>query len=150
MSQRISPFIVLVAAAICMQFPLPSAAVDRNGDQQSLLAREHQYTQGILHGDVKSLQDVWAETFVDTSDSGKLRDKKEMLALVGSTTAPSSIDESERRIQFYGDTAIVTVRFTAKGTDHGKSYEYHGRATDVWVRMNGRWFCVAAHSSEIH
>jgi ketosteroid isomerase-like protein len=119
-----------------------------DADLQAIAERERQYTDGLLHRNFDELASVFAETYVNTSFSGQLRTKTEFLkALEADTSRISEIKESEKQTQIYGDTAIVTVKFDVQGTDEGKSFEAHGRATDVWVKLHGEWFCVAAHSS---
>jgi ketosteroid isomerase-like protein len=119
-----------------------------DADLQMIAERERQYTDGLLHRDFGELASVFAETYVNTSFSGQLRTKAEFLkALEADTSRISEIKESEKQTQIYGDTAVVTVKFDVQGTDEGKSFEAHGRATDVWVKLHGEWFCVAAHSS---
>ncbi|MGH8361818.1 MAG: nuclear transport factor 2 family protein [Gammaproteobacteria bacterium] len=118
--------------------------------RQQILQGEHAYTYGILHQDIKLLDRVFADDFLDTSVTGALRTKQQMLAIIANDPAPASLTESHRIIHIYNDSsAVVSVEFVAKGTDRDKPYTYRGRATDVWTRINGRWQCVAAHSSEI-
>lgn len=124
------------------------ATADSDATAQ-VLRRELQYTQGILHADVKSLAAVFADTFVDTSESGHIRDKQQMLKLIGNQTPPKFIRETDRKIQIYGDTAVVTVRFDGEVLDGDKPYKFAGRATDVWIKQGTDWYCVAAHSSPI-
>lgn len=116
---------------------------------KQVLAREHQYSMGILHGDTKELSDVFADSFVDTSESGVLRSKQELIALIRRQQPPISLSESDRRIQIYGDVAVVTVKFEVKGVVGGKPYDAVGRATDVWIKEKNNWYCIAAHSSPI-
>jgi ketosteroid isomerase-like protein len=47
----------------------------------------------------------------------------------------------------YGDSAIVTGIYRSKGTYQGGPYEHIGRFTDTWVYTDGRWQCVASHTS---
>ncbi|MGH8201012.1 MAG: nuclear transport factor 2 family protein [Steroidobacteraceae bacterium] len=61
----------------------------------------------------------------------------------------ADLERGDRRIQTYGNTAVVTVKFAVKGIDQGKPHIFAGRATDVWIRRTGNWYCVAAHSSAI-
>lgn len=114
-----------------------------------VLLQEQKYTSGILHGDVRLLDSVFADSFVDASSAGVVRNKRQMLAIFAAETPPGSVEERDRKITIYGDAAVVTVEFVAKGLDGGKPYAFHGRATDVWILQNGTWLCVAAHSSEM-
>lgn len=137
---------IVLAGTRCLAAPVATAG--RAGAAQVLL-REHQYSAALLHGDVRMLASVLADSFVDTSASGVLRDKRQLLQVIAHQAPPTSISETERRIQIYGRTAVVTVKFLVKGTDHGKAYTFSGRATDVWIRRRGTWWCIAAHSSAI-
>jgi ketosteroid isomerase-like protein len=110
--------------------------------------REDQYTDGLLHRNFEELASVFADTYVNTSPSGQLRNKAEFLAAFKADTSRiSEIKESEKQTQLYGDTAVVTVKFEVKGTDQNEAFEFKGRATDIWVKQNGEWLCVAVHSS---
>lgn len=143
---------VIAVAIVGAAAPLASAAGKPATDARSaaqVLQREHQYTAAELHGNAAQLASVLADSFVDTSENGVLRDKRQLLRVIAHQRPPSSITESNRRIQIYGDAAVVTVEFLAKGMDHGKPYTAAGRATDVWIRRDGAWLCVAAHSSAI-
>lgn len=117
--------------------------------EKQVLAREEDYTNGILHGDIDLLKSVFADDFVDTGSSGHLRTREEMLALFAQSGRPASIVEKNRRIAVYGSTAVVTVEFIVTTADKQKTETFHGRATDVWVKEYGTWRCVAAHSSEV-
>jgi ketosteroid isomerase-like protein len=68
-------------------------------------------------------------------------------AFKADTSQISEIKETEKQIQLYGDTAVVSVKFEVHGTDEGEAFEFKGRATDIWVKQNGEWLCVAVHSS---
>ena len=47
----------------------------------------------------------------------------------------------------YADSAVVAGLYRTKGTYEGKAYEHVGRFTDTWVYTEGRWQCVASHTS---
>jgi hypothetical protein len=47
----------------------------------------------------------------------------------------------------YADSAVVVGTYHTKGTYEGKPYEHIGRFTDTWVFTEGRWQCVASHTS---
>jgi hypothetical protein len=117
-------------------------------DRDALQRRENQYTAGVLHKDVKLLDAVWADTFVDTNETGQMSSKSEQLKkTILSKTIIKSIVVDQERIDFYNNTAIVTERFRVSYIEKGKVGSETGRATDVWVKQNGQWMCVAAHSS---
>ena len=54
------------------------------------------------------------------------------------------------KVTAYGNTAIATGGFKATGTDDaGKAMENNEVFTDTWVKLNGKWQCVASHSSNV-
>lgn len=117
---------------------------------KDLQARENEYTEGVLTSNTKLLDDVWAPSFVDTNEAGGFATKQQQLAKVAHSRAKIvSLKVDQERTDLYGNTAVVTERFHVVYELDGKTGEETGRATDVWVKMQGRWMCVAAHSSAI-
>ena len=111
--------------------------------------RESQYIDGLLHRNFEELASVLADTYVNTSPFGPVRDKAEYLeALRADTSRISEITETEKQIQVYGDTAVVTVEFELQGTDEGEAFQFKGRAVDIWAKLNGEWLCVAVNVSQ--
>lgn len=137
-------------------FPLPlalalaSVATPPPPAPDDLQARENQYTRGVLTADTKLLDDVWAASFVDTNEAGAFATKRQQLAKVARSRARIvSLQVDDERTDRYGDTAVVTERFHVVYVLDGRTGEETGRATDVWVKLHGRWMCVAAHSSAV-
>jgi hypothetical protein len=135
--------LLLFAIAVLAQTPSPE-------DRAALQKAEDTYTTGVLHKDVKLLDSVWADTFVDTDEQGGIATKQEQLAKVAASKAQiRSLDVDQERVDWYGDTAVVTERFKVTFVLDGKEHTEIGRATDVWVKQHGEWKCVAAHASTV-
>jgi ketosteroid isomerase-like protein len=62
-----------------------------------------------------------------------------------------SAEYEDVKVAVFGNTAIATGGFNAKGTDaSGKPMDIHERWTDTWIKMqSGKWQCVATHGSAI-
>jgi hypothetical protein len=136
-------YLAFASAAALAQ--TPSAA-----DRAALQKAEDIYTAGVLHKDVKLLDSVWADTFVDTDEQGSIATKQEQLAKVAnSKTEIKSLNVDQEHVDWYGDTAVVTERFKVTYVLDGKEHTETGRATDVWVKQHGEWKCVAAHASTV-
>ena len=58
-----------------------------------------------------------------------------------------TLDEVEVRV--FGDTAVVTGRTRARGSQSGAQYDVGLRFTDVFVRRDGDWQAVASHATLI-
>jgi hypothetical protein len=60
-----------------------------------------------------------------------------------------SVKLSEVEVRTYGDTAIVIGVNETIGWWEGNNFEGRDRFTDVFVKKDGAWKCVASHSSTI-
>jgi hypothetical protein len=91
-----------------------------------------------------------ADKFVNTDREGKVTGKAETLA-DAKATKYGSVDYDDSKLTVFGDTAIATGVFTAKGTDSsGKPLDTRERFSDTWVKMpNGKWQCVASDGSPV-
>jgi ketosteroid isomerase-like protein len=65
----------------------------------------------------------------------------------GSRLASFKLDDL--KVRLYGDLAVVTGRNTSKGTLHGSAAQGQSRFTDVFVKRDGRWQCLASQVTPI-
>ena len=73
---------------------------------------ESKYIDGLLHRNFEELASLLADTYVNTSPFGPVRNKAEFLeALKADTSRISEIKETAKQTEVYGDTAVVTVKF---------------------------------------
>ena len=52
-------------------------------------------------------------------------------------------------VHVFGNTAISTGVFRAKGVEKGKSYVRRERFVDTWIFKNGKWVCVATNATPV-
>ena len=119
--------------------------------EKAILALEDQWTQSQKTNNPDLVAPLLADKFVETNDVGKVRNKAEFLAGERATKY-SSAEYLDRKVTVFGDTAIATGVLKLQGTDEsgGKPFNVHIRWTDTWVKMpDGKWQCVASHSSNI-
>jgi len=60
---------------------------------------------------------------------------------------PTLANISDVKMNFFGDTAVITGVYHTQGTYKGKPYDHTGRFTDTWVFDMGKWQCVSSHTS---
>ena len=121
-----------------------------HGDRTLLIALENSWNQAQLHHDSKALDGLVADTFISTDNDGSLQNKAEFLADNRDTSyAPTVMANSDERVFFYDNTAVVAGVYHAKGTNKGKPFDHYGRFTDTWVFTRGKWLCVASHTSNL-
>jgi uncharacterized protein (TIGR02246 family) len=120
------------------------------GTEKAVAALEQQWLQSQKTNNPDLVAPLLADKFIMTGSDGKVTGKAESLA-TAKLTKYDSVDYADVKVTVFGNTAIATGSFKAKGTDaSGKPLDAHERWTDTWVKMpDGQWQCVASHSSPI-
>jgi uncharacterized protein (TIGR02246 family) len=125
-----------------------SQAQQTGGTEKAVAALEQQWLQSQKTNNPDLVAPLLADKFVNTGSDGKVTGKAETLATAKATKYESA-EYEDVKVMAFGDTAIATGGFKAKGTDPaGKPFDTNERFTDTWVKMpNGKWQCVASHGS---
>jgi hypothetical protein len=142
--------------ALCLFWLAGSLAAAQNPiesvrrDEGLLIALENAWNQAQLHHDSKALDELLADTFISTDNDGTFTTKAQFLADNNDLSyAPSVMANTDERVFVYGNAAVVAGIYHAKGISKGKPFDHRGRFTDTWVYMNGKWVCVATHTSAL-
>ena len=126
-----------------------SAAWSQGTTEKTVAALENQWLQSQKTNNPDLVAPLLAEKFITTSSDGKVSGKAESLAHAKATKY-ESVDYDDLKVTVFGDTAIATGDFKAKGTDASGKPLLNERFTDTWVKMpNGQWQCVASHGSPL-
>ncbi len=120
------------------------------GTEKAVAALEQQWLQSQKTNNPDLAAPLLADKIVVTMSNGKVMNKAELLADAKATKYVSA-EYEDVKVTVFGDTAIATGGFKAKGTDaSGKPFDTNERFTDTWVKMpNGKWQCVATHESPL-
>ena len=91
-----------------------------------------------------------ADKYVSTDYDGKVSNRTESLA-DEKATKHTSVAVEDLHVTVFGDAAVATLAYKAKGTDaEGKAIDSNARWTATWVKMpNGKWQRVASHGSRL-
>ena len=117
-------------------------------NESLMVALENAWNQAQLHHDSKALDGLVADTFISTDNDGMFMAKAQFLADNKDLSyAPSVMTNTDERVFLYGNTAVVAGIYHAKGLNKGKPFDHYGRFTDTWIYLNGKWVCVATHTS---
>jgi ketosteroid isomerase-like protein len=128
---------------------LSSATAQNAGTIESkLLVLERMWNEAQVQRDAHALEGLIGEHFVNTEYDGELSDRQKFLADIADPEFQlSAMNLRDMSVTMYKDTAIITGIYHAKGVVSGKPYDHTGRFTDTWVLQDGRWLCVASHTS---
>jgi len=119
-----------------------------SSDHSNLVALERMWNEAQVARDATAIGSMIGDRFVNTEFNGEVSDRKKFLAdFADPKFKPSLMNIDNVRVEMYAGTAVVTGTYHTKGVYNGKPYEHFGRFTDTWVFENGKWLCVASHSS---
>ena len=100
-------------------------------DLDTLTALNRDFVASVQKGDVKRLDEIFADDFMCSTPDGSLLDKAEYLKLVAQPVTISGLEAEDVRIRLLGDFAIIHERFNSRFAD-GK--QRRGRYTDNYAR----------------
>jgi hypothetical protein len=125
-------------------------AESSHGSESLLIALENAWNQAQLHHDSKALGELVADTFISTDNDGTFMTKAQFLVdNMDLSYKPSLMTNKDERVFVYENAAVVAGIYHAKGLNKGKAFDHYGRFTDTWVYLNGKWLCVASHTSAL-
>jgi ketosteroid isomerase-like protein len=143
------PALLLSLCAMPMFAGLPRAQKHEFRHEIDLL--EDTWRAAILKGDTSTIGALLADDYMAISPSGTLQTKEESLATIRSGSYHfSSLDISDRKVRFYGDTAVVTSIADVQATTPDGNVAGAYRYTRVYVRdVQGAWKIVSFEASRI-
>ena len=111
--------------------------------QAELLRFEQEFTQAVATNDAAAIARFVADDWVIVDADGRVIDRSRFISAIESgALTHESMASTEVEVRVHGDTAVVTGITTSKGQFMGQGFVTRERATDVLVRMSGRWLCV--------
>jgi ketosteroid isomerase-like protein len=134
--------------AIVMPASITSATeLAASGDPAgALIALEEKWVAALQRSDTKTLSALWAQTYVDTDETGHRSDKAEALRVLKSGALKlRKLLLSDMKAYVYGDTAIVTGTSIQDGDFQGQRLASKIVFTDTFVRHGDDWIAVASH-----
>ena len=125
------------------------AAAQKSDPRESkLVVLERLWNEAQVDRDSASLDALVAERFVNTEYDGEVSDKTKFLSDIKDPLFKPTVASIQNvKVNLFGETAVITGVYRTKGTYQGKPYDHLGRFTDTWISENGKWQCVASHTS---
>jgi len=138
------------SAALAQQAPgMPRG--QRHESRHEIDQLEQTWRDAILHRNSATLDTLLADDYLAITANGTLQSKDQtLLSLRAGTTRFNSIEFSDRKVRFYGQTALVTSRAEVSGTTAEGNFAGSYRYTRVYVRDDqGKWKIVSFEASRI-
>ncbi|HUN89292.1 MAG TPA: nuclear transport factor 2 family protein [Terriglobales bacterium] len=149
MKSKLPLFVMLFLG---LSWGVPSFAQTHSDAENKLIAMENAWSAAQKDHDIKALDAMLAESFVNTESDGSFSNKSQFLADSKDTTYKYDLVATNDVLVFTyanGTSAIVVGVYHIVGSRKGKPFDIRGRFTDTWMSLNGKWQCVASASTHI-
>ncbi len=144
--------IAVLAICVCLLPRTQLAAKGKKaagGGEDQIKALLEQSRQAVLKGDSAYAETV-ADDYIRTNPDGKTLTKTDFVnGMKSGDWKYESVEPGDRKIQVYGDAAVVTSGATLKGTYKGQDVSGSYRTTRVFIRRAGKWQEVAFQATRV-
>ena len=114
--------------------------------EEELLKLEKEFADAIVKNDLEGIARLVTNDWIIVGPDGEIVDRARFFEVIKSGALTHDTMESEDfRVRGYGDSAVVTAITRTKGKFMGQEFSTQERATDVFVKRDGRWQCVLTH-----
>jgi ketosteroid isomerase-like protein len=114
--------------------------------EEELLTLEKAFAEAIVRNDLEGIGRLVTDDWIIIDPNGEIVERARFLEVIKSGAFTHDMMESEDfRVRVYGDSAVVTGLTRTKGKFMGQEFSTQERATDVFVKRDGRWQCVLTH-----
>jgi ketosteroid isomerase-like protein len=129
---------------IVVAMVVPFAGQNRSSEmQEEIMKLEDEFGQAMIKNDAEAIGRFLADDWIIIDPDGGTIDRSRFLDVIKSgALSHETMNSEDVRVRIYGDTAMVTALTTTKGKYMGQEFTTQERATDVFVKQNGRWQCV--------
>jgi ketosteroid isomerase-like protein len=118
--------------------------------RRTLVNLENRWVTALAMGDVKALNAILSDAFIDTDEEGNHTNRHGVLAALKSgDMRMGAIRLSDVQVQTYGNTAVVTGFASQTGAYKGQTLMPKIAFTDTFVNQDGQWRAVASHRSAL-
>jgi ketosteroid isomerase-like protein len=145
-------FTAFVLMTFALALPRGWAQAPPASPEQTVIALETSWSQAAIARDRTVLDRFYADEYIFTNEDGVTTNRtKEIANITSGTFRLTAFRFNDLKVHVYGDVSVVTGENDIKGTweDINKDISGPYRFTDVFVKRNSRWQCVASQSSRI-
>lgn len=135
---------------LLVQTPMPRG---QKHESRHLIDRlEELWRMALLDGNGKALDGLLADDYMAITASGTLQTKDQALTAIRSGQLHlTTLNFSDRKVRFYGSTALVTSLAEVAGSYSGHDITGNYRYTRVYARNpRGQWQIVSFEVSQVH
>ena len=139
---------ILWTLALCLLgcFAVRNLAQEKS-DVASIRTLELKWVDAYKQRQIAAVASLLAEDYVITLEDGSTYGKVGFISYPAGPLRVDIADLTHVKIHMHENIAVVTAGYHERGEFGGKSYDYHDRLTDVWMKIGGKWQLIASHYS---
>jgi ketosteroid isomerase-like protein len=139
---------IIIAAAV---LPLASGhAQTKSDDGEQVKRLESERVKALVAGDVKTIEQVFADDLVYTHSNAVLDTKASFIESIKSGAVKyEEMSHRDVKARAYSNTVVLTGASAVRVRANGRQMSFQIRFTNVYVRRDGRWQMVAWQSSRL-
>lgn len=128
--------------------PTDADKVPADSDAATVARLDTEYQAAVTKNDAATMDRLLADDFVLVTGSGKTYTKTDLLQEARSgRIIYERQEDTAQKVRIWGDSAVITAKLWAKGTENGKPFDYTVWFTDTYVRTATGWRYVFGQSS---
>src|SRR5688572_1251628 len=133
---------------VSLSLLLLAASPKRFSDKDAVIETDKQLNLLIVqHADQQAAR-IYADEFILTTSSGKVKLKKDMLTEIASPDLALEINETTQvTVHVLENTAVLTGILHQKGKYKEKLFDVKLNVTDTWVKTTDGWKLLAGHAT---
>jgi len=117
--------------------------------EEELLKLEKEFTQAIVKNDPEAIGRFVTDDWIIINADGGIINKERFVEVIKSGALTHEMMESDDiQVRVYGDSALVTALTRTKGKFMNQEFSTQERATDVFVKLDGRWRCALSQLTQ--
>jgi ketosteroid isomerase-like protein len=114
-----------------------------NHAEEELLKVEKEFAKAVLSNDAEAIGKFLTDDWAIVDADGGVIDKARFLSVIKSgTLVHEEMELDDMTVRAHGDSAVVTTITSTKGKFAGQGFTAQERATDFFVKRDGRWQCL--------
>jgi len=114
-----------------------------NHAEEELLKVERDFTTAVLSNNADAIARFLTDDWAIIDADGRVIDKARFLSAIRSgTLVHKEMELDDLTVRAHGDSAVVTAITSTQGRFAGQEFAAQERATDFYVKRDGRWLCV--------
>jgi ketosteroid isomerase-like protein len=140
----IGPSTFTSTGATCLEMRFWATAGQNVNAEESVLKVTREWLDAEERHDKATLQRIIADDFQGTAARGNTVLKEDIVPRAGTEAGSLSINTSDMKVRFFGDTAVVTAHGVQKS---GEKREL--RLTIIFTKRDNQWQMVGGHISAV-